>query len=426
MIVRVYIDYNSDDKQAFYILAKRIIESSSIPVVINPLILKPEFVDLTYEKLPFIIPYLSNFKGVSIYISNRVVTGDDIAKLVMDNIEKFKIKCIGRKNSKNPRFKKTISIHSKLDVLKKIVMRNQILVFNNSSCKELTIEFIEKLTLPQLHDFQWCSKEKIRNINISFEFTLLKAGRPWFESMAKSHNSEIWFDQKISAFDIQDEIGQINCLAGKYYKILQKNNDSYLVAPKFNVPLRYNDHFNMHLRIYRSTENLKEILNYSHTLYRYFHLETLQEEIHYYKNRTIIISSTEARDLNHLSFYDFIEKKDKEKKAEALRVHLVDILLGQLEKNWIHRILLDGSIRIESTDFLVLSKQKFDAEFMKLFKYIPYEDYIESYNWFFDYLGPRQIYHFIRYLDDQAVGQVRTILRRNMEYYFNLEDQLSS
>ena len=89
---KIFIGFDSREKIAYHVLSQSIIANSSIPVSITPINLKnlrhlnnrPKAKNHSTEFSisRFLTPYLSNYKGYSLYLDCDFIILEDIAKLL--------------------------------------------------------------------------------------------------------------------------------------------------------------------------------------------------------------------------------------------------------------------------------------------------------------------------------------------------------
>jgi hypothetical protein len=89
---KIFIGYDPRETVAFHVLSQSILENSSIPVSITPINLKnlkkfykrkKKSKDSTEFSISrFLTPYLSDYKGYSLFVDCDFVVRDDIAKLL--------------------------------------------------------------------------------------------------------------------------------------------------------------------------------------------------------------------------------------------------------------------------------------------------------------------------------------------------------
>tara|TARA_Y100000590_G_scaffold46999_1_gene49786 strand:- start:1343 stop:2020 length:678 start_codon:yes stop_codon:yes gene_type:complete len=220
--LRVFIGYDPREKIAYHVLSQSILANSSMPVTISPINLKNlrKFYKRPKERKHstefsisrFLTPYLSNYKGYSLYLDCDFIVLEDIAKLlslVSKNSNKT-VWCVKHKDYL-PKDKTKFLREKQIPYAKK--NWSSFMIFNNAKCKILTPKLVAKANGLYLHQFKW-TKEKLigslpNNWNILVEeqkfpkkinalhYTL---GGPYFKKHSKCPGAGYWFKYKNQIF----------------------------------------------------------------------------------------------------------------------------------------------------------------------------------------------------------------------------------
>ena len=209
----IFIGYDEGEKVSYHILSESIRKHSTSPVSITPLCLNnlPEF---KREKQPnqstefafsrFMVPYLSGYKGWSIFMDCDMLLRDDITKMWDLRTYKYSVMCcqhdyepkqgIKFRGAKNEPFPKK--------------NWSGMMLFHNSQCTKLTPEYVNTATGLELHQFKWLEREHMIG-NIPLEWNWLVGeydyneeaknvhwtlGGPYFKDYARSDYADEWFD----------------------------------------------------------------------------------------------------------------------------------------------------------------------------------------------------------------------------------------
>ena len=210
-MINVFIGFDEGEKVSYHILSESIRRQSSVPVSITPLCLSniPEFkrelqpnqsTEFAFSR--FLVPYLSDYKGWSLFLDSDMMFRDDIKNLwdmidkdksIMcckhDYVPKQNVKFRGAKNEPFP--KKNWS---------------SFMLMNNERCKMLTKEFVETATGLELHQFNWTHEENIGELPLELNWLVSEydynknaknvhwtLGGPYFKDYAKSDYADEWF-----------------------------------------------------------------------------------------------------------------------------------------------------------------------------------------------------------------------------------------
>ena len=166
-MIDIFIGYDPREAVAFSVLAHSIHVRASRPVSIAPLMLSQLDGILTRERHAlqssdfsfsrFLTPYLSGYRGWSIFMDCDMLVLDDIAKLWAlrddrhavqvvkhNHVPKEAIKFLGEKQTKYE--KKNWS---------------SVILFNNAKCLALTPEYVNTASGLELHQFKWLGNDDL-------------------------------------------------------------------------------------------------------------------------------------------------------------------------------------------------------------------------------------------------------------------------
>jgi hypothetical protein len=215
--LKIFIGYDNREKIAYHVLSQSIIENSSIPVSIMPIKLenlkkfykrKKGLKDSTEFSISrFLTPYLSNYKGYSLFLDCDFIINGDIAKL-LSIIKKDKNKvlwCVKHKH--NPKETKKFLGEKQLKYEKK--NWSSFVIYNNKKCKILTPKFVSRANGLYLHQFRWTKDNLIGSIprtwnilvgydKIPKKFNALHytSGGPYFKEFESLESSKYWHEYK--------------------------------------------------------------------------------------------------------------------------------------------------------------------------------------------------------------------------------------
>lgn len=211
---RIFIGYDPREKIAFHVLSYSIMKYSSIPVNITPINLSNLKRFYKRKKGPkdstefsisrFLTPYLSDFKGYSLFLDCDFIFKGDVADLLkIINKDKNKtLWCV--KHNYIPRDKKKFLNEKQLKYEKK--NWSSFVIYNNKKCKKLKPEFVSKSKGLYLHQFKWTKDNNIgslpkewnmlvgeQKIKKNFKALHYTLGGPYFKKYSKSSYAKYWF-----------------------------------------------------------------------------------------------------------------------------------------------------------------------------------------------------------------------------------------
>ena len=159
-MIQVFIGFDEGEKAAYHVLAESIRKFSSVPVSITPLSLNnlPQFTrekqsnqstDFAFSR--FLVPYLSNYKGWSIFMDCDMMVRSDIAELYNYATYKYSVMCcqhnytpkqdIKFRGAKNQAFPKK--------------NWSSFMLMNCKKCTALTPDYVNRASGLELHQFKW-------------------------------------------------------------------------------------------------------------------------------------------------------------------------------------------------------------------------------------------------------------------------------
>lgn len=213
-MINIFIGYDNNEIVAYHTLCQSIIHNSSVPVNFCPINLKNleiiynrernslESTEFSFSR--FLVPYLSNYTGWSIFMDCDVIVDDDINNLWALRNDKFSVMCV--KHNYSP--KESSKFLGQVQTQYKKKNWSSVMLFNNSKCKILSPEVVEKESGLFLHQFKWLeSDDEIGELPLEWNFLVgeypkqknspsllhYTKGGPYFEDYKESDYAEVWF-----------------------------------------------------------------------------------------------------------------------------------------------------------------------------------------------------------------------------------------
>ena len=159
-MINVYIGFDEGEKVAFHVLSESIRKHASEPVSITPLCYS-QIKEITREKQPnqstdfafsrFMVPYLSNYKGWSIFMDCDMLFRGDIVELW--NMRTFKYSVMCCQHDYVPKEGKKFRGATNHPFPKK--NWSSMMLFHNIMCTKLTPDYVNTATGLELHQFKW-------------------------------------------------------------------------------------------------------------------------------------------------------------------------------------------------------------------------------------------------------------------------------
>lgn len=218
--LRIFVGYDPRETVAFHVLSNSIMRHASAPVAIIPLIqsqLRSSGI-YTRERGPtestefsltrFLVPYLSGYKGVSLFLDCDMLCRADLTELEYE--------AAAAKIGIGPRYGVWVSKHDYtpkpgvkfLGNIQTAYPRknwSSVMLFDNEECKMLTPEYVNSATGLELHRFQWIDDEKIGGLPLEWNWLVGEYdsiedpkivhwtnGGPWFPETNNCEYADLW------------------------------------------------------------------------------------------------------------------------------------------------------------------------------------------------------------------------------------------
>lgn len=166
-MIPVFIGYDTRVASIFSVLSHSIHRRASQPVSITPLMLSQLKGDFDRQRDPkqstdfafsrFLVPYLSNYEGWSIFMDNDMIVREDIVNLWNCRDDNYAVMVV--KHDHKPKEKIKFLGEEQTTYEKK--NWSSVMLFNNAKCKALTKEFVNTATGLQLHQFKWLESDDL-------------------------------------------------------------------------------------------------------------------------------------------------------------------------------------------------------------------------------------------------------------------------
>lgn len=215
-MLRWFIGYDKAESISAYVLAHSIQTRSSIPVsitFINRDSLKGIFkrkrseVESTdFSISRFLVPYLCNYEGWAVFSDCDALVLDDPAKLWAWRDDRYSVRVV--KHNYVPKEEIKFLGHQQLKYEKK--NWSSVVLFNNSKCKALTLDYVNHASGLDLHQFKWLGNDELIGDlpsqwnhlvgydNQEASLAHFTTGGPWFNEYALVEHSSDWVKEKLS------------------------------------------------------------------------------------------------------------------------------------------------------------------------------------------------------------------------------------
>lgn len=166
-MIPVFIGHDSREVVAFNVLAHSIQARSSAPVAITPIKLEQlrgmfyrerhslQSTDFSFSR--FLTPYLSGFRGFSIFMDCDMLMLADIAALWELRDDRYAVQVV--KHDHRPRESRKFLGEPQTAYEKK--NWSSVMLFNNELCASLTPEYVSQASGLELHQFKWIAGDHL-------------------------------------------------------------------------------------------------------------------------------------------------------------------------------------------------------------------------------------------------------------------------
>ena len=316
--INLYIGYDKNEALAYHVLVQSIIENTSIPVRITPIVKEqnPEFnrvrSDLEstdFSITRFLTPSLSQYEGWSLFVDCDFIFPSDLAKLWDLRDDKFAVMVC--KHNYKP--KNSVKFLDKIQTNYDRKNWSSLILFNNSKCSVLTTDFVNTADGVELHQFNWLENDDlIGELPLSWNYLCEEEnqtlppdgihytnGGPWFQATRNTQFSIDWIDTRNRALLADPYSDNTLIIDGEEYEI---------IPPRFKAKGLKSDYFQLMKNSNESMYHLKVKSNEHRGIqhkYPYIYMQALGAEFaKYFK-----ISTQEHR-IVRLNGEDFLLTKD--------------------------------------------------------------------------------------------------------------------
>ena len=212
-MINVFIGYDYGEPAAYHVLAESIRSHASGPVAITPLALNnlPEFkrprapnqsTDFAFSR--FLVPYLSNYKGWSIFMDCDMLVRDDIYNLYNHATYKYSVMVCKHDYVS----KQNIKFRGAKQQPYACKNWSSVMLFHNSQCTALTPEYVNKASGLELHQFKWLEREHmIGSLPLEWNWLVgeyeyyqfaknvhFTLGGPWYKQYENQDYADEWLE----------------------------------------------------------------------------------------------------------------------------------------------------------------------------------------------------------------------------------------
>jgi lipopolysaccharide biosynthesis glycosyltransferase len=211
--LQIYIGYDPRESVAYHTLVQSLMDNSSKPLAITPINLRSlnfnrprdpkQSTDFAFTR--FLVPYLSGYRGASLFMDSDILCTGDIAELFDERDSWCAVQVV--KHDYTPKTQTKFLGNAQTVYEKK--NWSSVMLFNNFhyDCQRLTLDAVESMTGLELHQFHWTKRvgelspkwnylvgesPKVESPKL-IHYTL---GGPYFNETRNCEYAKEWFDAK--------------------------------------------------------------------------------------------------------------------------------------------------------------------------------------------------------------------------------------
>ena len=210
--IDIFVGYDSKEIIAYHVLSQSIVKHSSVPVRFTPICLRNIATIFNRERSAlqstefsfsrFLVPYLSNYQGWSLFLDCDMLARADLAELFSLRNDQYAVMVC--KHDYVPKD----SVKFLGQVQTRYVKKNwsSAVLFNNARCKKLTTDYVNTATGLELHQFKWIEENEIGGLPLEWNWLVgeysfnaaakiihFTRGGPYFADYKDSDYAEEWF-----------------------------------------------------------------------------------------------------------------------------------------------------------------------------------------------------------------------------------------
>ena len=220
-MIKWFIGWDRGESVAAYVLAHSLQTRSSMPISISFINRdnlrgifnrqRSELETTEFSISRFLTPYLCQYQGWAVFSDCDMIVKEDPAKLWAWRDDSYAVRVV--KHDHQP-----LEDRKKLGIQSRYEKKNwsSVMLFNNSMCRALTVDYINKASGLELHQFKWLGDEDLIgdlpshwNYLVGYDkdqtpslihYTL---GGPWFDECQGVEYNVDWYDEHSSMLKVK-------------------------------------------------------------------------------------------------------------------------------------------------------------------------------------------------------------------------------
>lgn len=212
-MLNIYIGFDSREPAAYHVLSHSLLRQASSPIAIHPLVRTQLAQEYTRPRGPlestdfsmtrFLVPFLSNYRGYSIFMDCDMLMRTDIHRVMEDvGRDPFHALWVCQHDYTPKSYRKFLNQEQT-----KYPRKNwsSFIVFNNSACRQLTPAYVNNAPGLDLHRFTWLPDDLLGSLPLEWNWLVgeyppnphawnwhYTQGGPWFPEYAACDHADEW------------------------------------------------------------------------------------------------------------------------------------------------------------------------------------------------------------------------------------------
>lgn len=213
--INIFVGFDHRETVAYHVLCNSIMRHASCPVAFTPVIQsqlrsmglytreRGKFETTEFSLTRFLVPYLSNYEGISIFMDSDMLCQADITDLLIYPLAHPSKAVHVVQHDYTP--KTMLKMDHQPQTMYPRKNWSSLMVFNNSECRMLTPDYVNTATGLELHRFHWLKDEQIGSLPLEFNWLVSEysptdkakllhytLGGPWFEQHRDCDHADLW------------------------------------------------------------------------------------------------------------------------------------------------------------------------------------------------------------------------------------------
>lgn len=220
-MLKVFIGFDSREPVAYHVAAHSILTTASQPVAIIPLVQSQLRTSGLYTRergateatefsmTRFLVPYLSGYEGISVFMDCDMVVRSDITQLAAQSCKTCWSVAVAKHNYVP---KSAVKMDGQTQTTYPRKNWSSLIVFNNARCQSLTPEYVNTASGLDLHRLNWTEDAEIASLALEWNWLVdeyphndrakilhYTNGGPWFTDYRKCDHAADWEQVALSA-----------------------------------------------------------------------------------------------------------------------------------------------------------------------------------------------------------------------------------